>query len=133
MCLTTNDPTLKVAEQDITVYKRVNRYKVQNNNRTLWEKILGKNKIITVVEAESHSFQYHIDEKCPTVELSPFRTFGDDDEFEVEAGYHSYVDMNGCNSVFIIPKGTRYIDGWYNDSKSIANRVSETIILKELL
>ncbi len=44
----------------------------------------------------------------------------------VNRGYHSYNRFH--HGLFIIPKGTKYIDGWFNDCKGIKNRVSSNIV-----
>ena len=47
--------------------------------------------------------------------------------FTIYEGYHSNVKNENCNALFIIPKGTKYTEGFNNDG-TIKNYVSETII-----
>lgn len=132
MCLTTRDATRLVAEEDIKVYKHLSLNYIPNENRTFWQRLFGKNKYIIQARASISDFTYEIDKVCPNEELKPFTTYGG--LYEVERGYHSYPEMRPeCNAVFIIPKGTGYIKGYYNDARHIVNLVSETIILKEII
>lgn len=132
MCLTTNDPTIKVAEQDITVYKMLYPAEVPNPNRNFFQRLFGLSKFVDGWQAESGNCHYTIGEVNPTVELYPYGYSSGNSS--VDQGYHSDAVPNAySNAVFVIPKGTKYIAGWYNTTRDRANYVSETIIFKEVL
>lgn len=64
----------------------------------------------------------------PTVQLEALEgRYSGPDIFEVEEGYHSDVVDCNSNALFIIPKGTKYIAGWFNTNVGRKNYVSETI------
>lgn len=110
MCLTTNDPRIKTADENMLVYKIIGGDNSSYHNRLKY--IRGKVN--------------------PKVKLNTFR-FLDSRPFIVNEGYHSSPDSfrtgdGEANSIFIIPKGASYIEGTYNDSSSILNIVSSTII-----
>lgn len=115
MCLTTRNPEIKVAEKDITVYKDGCLYK---DGLTF--------------EVGHSNYEYEINKDQEPVVLTPIDQH--DGTFTVEEGYHSHARTRGafshseCNGKFVIPKGTKYIHGWYNDRSSIPNYVSENIV-----
>lgn len=109
MCLRTQDPTIRVTEDDILVYKTL-RY--DNGDP----------------ESLAYNFVYKKFEACPTEYLLPqelfYRSY-----YYVEKGYHSDVKQRkDSNALFVIPKGTKYIKGRFNDWPDRANYVSETIV-----
>lgn len=108
MCLKTKNPTIKIAKKDIYVFKDC--YIRDENTCT----------------PEFYGYDYVKNELTLRVVLSLI----DDGKFyRVEAGYHSYNIPNAVtNTVFKIPKGTEYVNGWYNGRKFLANRVSSNII-----
>lgn len=127
MCLTTRDPAIKKAEEDIEVYK---------------VGLLIGNQFIPRYR---RSFVYNQNEQKPFVELAPYehKNLG---KSTVDEGYHSFnniqnaihsFDSSGINptkvlvGVFIIPKGTNYIDGHF-PWEGVPNRVSSTIVFKSL-
>lgn len=133
MCLTTKDPTIKIAEEDITVYKCLDKKKVKRKG--FFNRLFnGKYRI--AFEAMNHNHEYKIGKLNSPIKIKAVADRYD--EFSVEKGYHSFVDqdnprVSSINALFIIPKGTKYIKGWYNDDENILNYVSETIIfVKEI-
>lgn len=132
MCLTTNDPTIKVAEQDITVYKLLSVHNKRETGRNWFQILFGLNRYRKVFSATVNNFEYKIGEVNKTEELRVHPMHAGLNE--VNCGYHSDAVPNGhSNAVFVIPKGTKYIAGWYNTTRDRANYVSETIIFKEVL
>jgi hypothetical protein len=131
MCLTTDNPEIQIAAEDITVYKKVIvRYK-ENTNRNFFQKLFGLNKTTEIYEALIHHFFYQMGKPEPIVELvaTPILNV-----FEVEKGYHSDAQqVPSANAICVIPKGTKFIYGWYNEEKHRPNYVSETIILKKII
>jgi hypothetical protein len=131
MCLTTSDPEIKVATEDIKVYKQLIIRYVPNENRTILQRLFGLKKTRMRAESIIQTHEYKIGETAPNVELvtTPFFDF-----FEVERGYHSDAEFQGnSNAILVIPKGAKYIQGWYNDENWRPNYVSETLILKEII
>lgn len=134
MCLTTKDPTIKIAEKDITVYKILDKKKVKRKG--FFNRLFNGKYRITY-EAINNNYEYTIGTLNPIVEIKPF---GGDAflDFAVEEGYRSYVHETGrgrqnANAIFVIPKGTKYIQGYCNNDTNIPNYVSETIIfVKEI-
>lgn len=109
MCLRTQDPNIRVTEDDILVYKTL-RY--DNGDP----------------ESLVYNFVYKEFKACPTEYLLPekisHRSF-----YYVEKGYHSDVKQRkDSNALFVIPKGTKYIKGRLNVSSDRLNYVSETIV-----
>lgn len=116
MCLTTDNPTVKVAKKNIIVFK-------------------GGYYGVDSLRTDLKHYTYYKMENNPNVPLVPVAekkyTCGHYHPVEtgyhiVNRGYHSYNRFH--HALFIIPKGTEYIDGWYNDSKSTPNRVSSNIV-----
>lgn len=119
MCLSTNDPIIKIAEKSIVVYKHVTK------------------KSYTTCSSHTKGYVYKLFRKCPIIDLhlryqyypfiTPLSSYSP--RYRVYDGYHSFNEDNYMsNCVFIIPKGSKYIDGWFNDFSYELNRVSETII-----
>lgn len=138
MCLTTKDPTIKIAQEDIIVYKTLAKVELRRTDRTWLQKLFGTNKYRIALMSEVYrTFEYKIGELCPQQFLDPLPVYhvpNYPNACIVERGYHSDVDrLYTSNAIFIIPKGTKYIEGYFNDQPSRANYVSETIILKELI
>jgi hypothetical protein len=134
MCLKTNHPELKVADRDIVVYKRVVTYHVRNPNQKWFEKLFGLRKYITKHTALVNNYEYRVGASNPKVELRAWPIGVEPSTYEVEKGYHSDTSLRDeHNAIFVIPKGTNYIEGWYNDEPERENLVSETIVLKELI
>lgn len=110
MCLTTNDPTLKTAQENMVVYKLIegNRRSIHNN------------------------YKYVVGKSNPTILLIGYLPYSNSEVYKFDDGYHSspYPDITGdgpSNSVFVIPKGASYVEG-YNNNSSQKNYVSSTII-----
>lgn len=122
MCLTTDKNEIKVAKDDIIVFKNLNYI------RSKWfiKELLGFK--IAMSSVQNHIYKRGILQ--PYITLRLFAHYRDPNIFTVEEGYHSNVEEFGSNAVFIIPKGTKYVEGWNNGYKSIKNYVSETIIYK---
>lgn len=113
------------AEKDIMVYK------------------IMKNLYDNTYKSPFKTYIYHDLKLQPQVNLNPLPVFYKDknDYYEVHQGYHSFPDMisakkekadpyyDSSNEIvpFIIPKGTKYIEGMFEDIPSI---VSETIYMK---
>src|SRR5688572_6190332 len=115
MCLTTRHPAIKVAESDIKVYKSWS-YPYRNLLQRIFTKVKEGYSIIM-----SHT--YLRNEVQPNEELVPYELGGG--KWSVESGYHSDKDKRGdSNALFIIPRGTKYIEGWYGDRVSRKNYVS---------
>jgi len=136
MCLNTKDVTVKVAENDILVYKEVMIYKKvkKNRNRNLFQKLFGLNKFVNMYSSAGTGYEYEIGKINPTEELRPYPLWNGLDTYYVEAGYHSDTKRRAdSNALFVIPKGTKYIEGWFNDNEARPNLISETIVFKGLL
>lgn len=134
MCLTTRDPEIKIATQDIIVYKELTVMKTHKERNWL-DKLFGTKRYQTEHRSD-RGYEYKIGKINPTVELLPRVMWSSDegDISEVEQGYHSDIEQQeDSNAIFVIPKGTKYIEGWYNDDTDRPNIVSETIIFKQLL
>lgn len=117
MCLITRDPTVKVAEQDIVVYKQL-RYP------SFLDSLFG-------AKPEALFYDCYTYKKNQLNEVTiPLNVVKHYDCFRVEAGFHSYVNREeNCNAKFIIPKGTKYVAGTLGHSSQM-NYVSEAIIYK---
>lgn len=109
MCLTVNTFEIKTAEKDIVVYKNL------NNGESSMQRFTYKRF--------KHNFNIPI--KLESTRFGVPR---------VNQGYHSFLtpqaysyNSESTNSVFIIPKGTQYVEGFYNTT-SIPNYVSSDII-----
>jgi hypothetical protein len=123
MCLTTRDATIKIAEQDIQVFKNLCYPRVS----FLKGLFKPKSKCPTSM---FNGYLYEEGVTQPKVTLQPRSLFRDKSEYSVDEGYHSYLTpIQDCNAKFVIPKGTRYIEGQYGfGNKSVPNYVSETIV-----
>lgn len=127
MCLVTTDPTIKIATEDITVYKYI-RFISKKIERKGIMRIFGK-KTVPCFLSLYMGYEYELNVRQRYVNLSPILDVGKG-RFELYQGYHSYVtnvNDGDANSVFIIPKGTEYIEGFFNDDISY---ISSTIIFK---
>lgn len=129
MCLTTKDPTIKVAERDIEVYKSLLFPKVSFLKR------LFNPKSASPISTVWGAYTYHKGQVQPKVEIKSYERkdmFDTETIYVVHEGYHShatpYILGYECNAKFIIPKGAKYIEGWNNDDKHMKNYVSETIV-----
>lgn len=129
MCLITKDPTIKTAEQDIIVYKEL-EFKKDGFFRRWF------NPSSPISTMYPHVYKQGVVQ--PKVPLKPYLD-RNNELWIVEEGYHSYPSRSWLktahvvNTMFMIPKGTRYIEGSFNGFKNIPNYVSETIIfLKKL-
>lgn len=125
MCLTTKDPAIKIAEQDIKVYKHLEYPKVKFLKR------LFNPSLAYPYSSVWSKYVYKKGETQPAVTLNPVQD--NYEEFRVHQGYHSHATPEKSNSLFIIPKGTKYIEGWNNGNEEIKNYVSETIVFVEKL
>jgi len=111
MCLHVNVPYSGreplIAKEDMTVYKSIIRNTKDNSGYPYYY---------------SEVIKYQIGKKNPVVELDLVYN-------QVHKGYHSWAsqDQSFCqsNSIFIIPKGSKYYIGIHNDY------VSNQIIFKE--
>jgi hypothetical protein len=122
MCLKTKTPEILIADKDIICYKEST----------------GLQKTGGCYVSSPRNYQYFPGEIAPIVELKAdidlvFSWDGiwpETGNYRVEEGYHSHVKnySPGESAVFLIPKGTKYISGWYNQNPMIKNYVSETII-----
>lgn len=123
MCLETKDPTIKIADRDIEVYKCL-----------IYPKVNLLKKILSPTKSRPYSdvwtiYPYIKNKRQPIVELKVQNI--EDDFYRVHKGYHSHVNIEAsCNSIFIIPKGAKYIEGFNNGDEDIPDYVSETIIYK---
>lgn len=109
MCLTTNDPTIKIAKENIIVFKTgdYSRHSIMSPRGYRYYK-MKNNPYVQLI---------------PTVEL---RINTPTILHIVDEGYHSYNHFH--HALFVIPKGARYINGWFNGNKGTKNRVSSNII-----
>lgn len=126
MCLQTKDPSIKVAKNDMNVYKTC----------------LISDNIAHPSHANMHGFFYILDIEAETLHLNPneglvwnkaANTAVPSGIYGVNEGYHSYnVPSSKTNALFVIPRGASYIDGTFNGEKGIRNlnRVSSSIIFK---
>lgn len=120
MCLTTKDPAIKIAEQDIIAYKRLEYPKVKFLQR------LFKPSLAYPFSCTWKHFIYKKGVHQPKVVLHPIDD--GDDEYTVHDGYHTFVSSDHANAMFIIPKGAKYIEGWNNNDETNRNYVSETLV-----
>lgn len=106
MCLTSKKEfKFKIAEKDIICFKEL--FKDNTSYFTDYEYIKGVKNPIEDLVSIYDDFSINA--------------------FSIYEGYHSNVKNENCNALFIIPKGTKYTEGFNNNSK-IKNYVSETII-----
>lgn len=103
MCLT-NASEIKTAEKNILVYKELHSFGFAPFQSYKYTKGLQKNNVKIVV----NKFQ------------------------KVYEGYHSYNNEESvCPqrnlNICIIPKGVKYIEGFYNSQLDVKNRVSENL------
>lgn len=131
MCLTTNTPEILVAQEDITVYKYLFTTRVKYRQTGIM-RLFRKWKTVQEIRTHNRQYAYKVGEIQPLVEIVPIEWAGN---WEVKQGYHSDVTFNKfqSNAEFKIPKGTKYIKGWYNDEKNRENYVSETIVFVKML
>lgn len=123
MCLTTLNPEIKVADRDIKVYKELD-FPSRNLTTLLFGTKKGK--------ALYNSHTYEKGELQPIERL--YVDIGRSGKWTVHLGYHSDKEkQHRSNALFIIPKGTKYVQGWFNDDTDRENYVSETIIFKKRL
>lgn len=126
MCLTTSDPEIKVAQEDILVYKEL------YYQRSGFFSFLFRTKKGWASLQTHH--EYVKGELQPPTELRPIKDRYGDSDYRVYQGYHSEaLRVTGTNALFVIPKGTKYIEGFNNGARSRPNYVSETIIFKKRL
>lgn len=128
MCLITRDATIKIAEKDMYVYKQLEIIPSTLKRKGILGVLGFKKKhfysLVNFYKYEKHVLQ-------PYVQLRPYQYYSNPEKYEVNQGYHSDAgSVKGSNAVFVIPKGTKYIQGYYNNDKSRVNYVSETIIFK---
>lgn len=123
MCLTTSNPEVKVAQEDIEVYKSI----VFSRNGffgRLFNRRRGRSGLT------GHLYRRGEIQMNVRLYARPIRS----GSYRVDEGYHSDVKrIYSSNALFVIPKGTKYIEGWYNDTTDRKNYVSETIIFKKRL
>lgn len=95
-------------------------------------RLFRKWKTIYEMRSSSTGHVYKVGEIQPLVNIEPIEWR---DIWEVEEGYHSDVNYNmiRSNAEFKIPKGTRYVKGWFNDDEGRENYVSETIVFVKML
>lgn len=124
MCLTTTNPEIKIAEDDIICFK------------TSYSRYVDKCFVSAI-----RGFYYDINVVQEKVEVNAIKDKSLDHGKEqvnplymVEGGYHSYVKLEDSirigyeySGVFIIPKGTKYIEGFDNVTDT-QTRISEVII-----
>ena len=130
MCLRTYNPEIKIADRDIRVYKTlcvVNQKYYPN----FLCKLLGIAFKRKVYFSESANYKYEIGKTNNRIKLDPCRIW--DNLWVVNEGYHSDVRPHCSNATFIIPKGSEYIEGWYNDDTSRKNYVSSKIIFEKII
>lgn len=99
MCLTTNFAgTVEVAKTDMVVYKSGDSYG-------------------SYFRSEHQGFRYQKDKIQDKVELeithAPYR-FGR--VYAYHQGYHGFSSFFKGNQVFLIPKGTKFVKGYDNDT-----------------
>lgn len=121
MCLTTDNPTVKVAEQDIKVYKSLYFHEQRVRSKNFFKRLFGMKDVIVTPKSGVQNFKYMTGALQPSVEL---QSYPDGNRHEYHRGYHSDADIRSeSNALFVIPKGTKYVEGWFNQ-----NYVSETIV-----
>lgn len=103
MCLRTKDPTIKVAQEDIKVYKWLTWPRNEFFKRLMFSPLRGYSAVVA-------RYPYIRNVKQPLVEINPIPLLSYD-QHVVNEGYHSYITKDNANAVFIIPKGTKYIEG----------------------
>lgn len=120
MCLTTNNPEIKIAQEDIIVYKKVN---------------FPKWKILRFFYVFSYfkDYKYIRNKLNKFIKLTPIEEHSGSARGHTHAvyeGYHAYKNLFHVNAIFIIPKGTPYIE----DNDAIFSEiVASTIIFKKIL
>lgn len=130
MCLTTTNPAIYVAEEDIYVYKKLDKFPVSRKNRTISEILLWRNRFC--YKAAAIGYKYKRLGVNPYVPLRVVPRY--DNNYVVHEGYHSDVlAQRDSNALFMIPAGTKFIRGWYNSDSFRINYVSETIIFVKSL
>lgn len=122
MCLTTFDSNVYTAEADIEVYKCLD-YPTPSKN-LIKRLFFPKHPRSSIV---GHEYKKGVLQEKAT--LNPKGVYLTN-ELTVDEGYHSDTCWHYSNATFVIPKGTRYMKGWYNDDRSRINYVSETIVYK---
>jgi len=106
-----NKPVVRIAKKSILVYKRLCYY--QSGARS-----------------EHMHYLWQRYKKQPIIKLKPIKNWS---YWEIYEGYHSrksgkYQHLSDRpNAIFVIPKGTRYIEAKENSS-SVDNYVSENLI-----
>lgn len=122
MCLTTDNPEIRIATEDIYVFKMVHFAK-----RSFWEWLFRKPLRANAVHRSDHLYIQGVIQ--PTVEVKP--AYQEDGGYtEVRKGYHSHVyhKLWESNALFMIPKGTKYMQGYFNGDTARHNYVSESIV-----
>jgi len=130
MCLRTYNPEIKITDRDIRVYKTLFITKEKYYPNFLY-KLLGIAFERKLYFSESTNYKYEIGKTNKEVKLNLSRIF--DNIWVVNEGYHSDVRPYGSNATFIIPKGSEYIEGWYNTNTSRKNYVSSNIIFEKII
>lgn len=118
MCLITDNPEILTAEKDIICYKNVSFIGNKKAESWHWNYVYTKNELSPKIAL--------------IIQTSPMALLADLNRSEVEFGYHSREKLFtkfGNNSIFLIPKDTKYIKG-LECGQAISNYVSETIIYK---
>ena len=119
MCMRTKDAIFKIAEKDIICYKRG------------YPTVIG----LGFSPIARGSFLYTLLNKTKIVKIDPcYNSYYK--EYRIDEGYHSantFVSLNnfsrnGDIGIFVIPKGTKYIDGFFDGNRYCPNRVSESLI-----
>ncbi len=131
MCLSTLNPEILIAQEDITVYKSLETWTRAVRQKGIM-RLFRKYKKVKEMRSSSTGHVYKVGEIQPLVGLIPVE-YGK--TWEVEEGYHSDVTYSPMfsNTEFKIPKGTKYIRGWFNDDEDRMNYVSETIVFVKML
>ena len=134
MCLRTLNPEVKIAEDDMLVYKRLEIRHIPNTKRTIFQRIFRRNMWKKIPLSRHTGYQYELGVLNPKVKLIVQEGYNKG-TYKVEEGYHSDDRLlpYGNNALFVIPKGTLYIEGWHNEETYRKNYVSETIIFKKFL
>lgn len=119
MCLTTNDPTKKIAEKNIPCYKHGDVYLYGAFGPKFYPR-----------------FRYLKYKKTGEEEIVPYMSVVNKGYYIVDIGYHSFNNIESCKGaralgdetgLFIIPKKAEYIEGQWDDSL-MENRVSTHLI-----
>ena len=125
MCLITNNPIPKIADEDIVCYKLVKRTKIKGVYKSSFQKF---EYVIRQLYTNYFDIKY--------VDMLIKRRYNlsaiEEDMFHSYANYLSAITIlpNCVTLKCIIPKGAYYFEGYFDDSPSYAS--SQIKILEEI-